>query len=160
MVSTNHPLLRVGITFACTFPPPLDCPHLLLHLQDSSEDVVGDHAPPPPSNIAAPDRTTASTVSWRHGEPTTHPPCPASHPWHTSAFFILLAIARPLVSPHRPCHHGRAAGTPQPFSVVGGRHQPSWPLSLPHGAGCLPKEAAAMGHSQPNTIPQFIQIPN
>jgi hypothetical protein len=108
MVSTNHPLLRVGITFACTFPPPLDCPHLLLHLQDSSEHVVGDHAPPPPSNIAAPDRTTASTVSWRHGEPTTHPPCPASHPWHASAFFILLAVARPLVSPHRPCHHGHA----------------------------------------------------
>jgi hypothetical protein len=55
-------------------------PHLLLHLQDSSDHATGDHVPPPSSNATTPNRNTASTVPHRYSEPTPPPPCPTGHP--------------------------------------------------------------------------------
>jgi hypothetical protein len=52
-------------------------PHLLLHPQDLSELTASDHAPPPPSNASASDRTTTSTLLCHSGELHRLPPCPA-----------------------------------------------------------------------------------
>jgi hypothetical protein len=51
-------------------------PHLLPHPQESTELAAGDHAPPPPTNVPAPGRTTASTVLRHSGELHCLPPCP------------------------------------------------------------------------------------
>jgi hypothetical protein len=115
-------------------------PHLLLHPQDLSELTASDHAPPPPSNASASDRTTTSTLLCHSGELHRLPPCPAGRSCPINALPRCRSPPHQLScrrwSGHRAslvrgdgssARANRAGVTsqPGPFSVWAG---PPWPL--------------------------------